>query len=95
MEILLDEMAKKKIKETETEDRKARIYMGGTSCSGAILGLSFNQKEEGDQEVEVDGLTIYVQGDLEEMAPKVHIKYRDSGLKMGFSVSEGEEKNYC
>ena len=67
MEIILDDMAKKKIEETQSDTKKARIYMGGASCSGAILGLSFNEKSEGDKEVEVDGLTIYVQGDLEEM----------------------------
>ena len=52
-----------------------------------MLGLVVSEKKDDDLVVNVDGLEIYLQNGIENISSDLGVDYKDSGLRMGFSVS--------
>jgi Fe-S cluster assembly iron-binding protein IscA len=68
--------------------RKPRIYLAGIGCSSARLGLNIDEPRDGDVEVESEGITFLVEGDVSNVIKSVDVNYESEGLQMGFSVRE-------
>lgn len=61
MEMNISKIALEKIKEAikdYDENTMIRIYVNSVGCSGAMFGIAIDEKREGDEITDVDGLKV-------------------------------------
>lgn len=89
MKINISQSAIDEIKRvTDGNSRKPRIYLAGIGCSSARLGLNIDEPRDGDVEIESDGITFLVEGNVSNVIKSVDVDYESEGIQMGFSVRE-------
>lgn len=94
MIINVSQSAKEEISKIATGERKPRIYLAGIGCSNARLGINIDEPRDGDVEIESQGISFLVEGDVSNVIKSVSINYEAEGLRMGLSVKE-DGANVC
>ncbi len=64
-----------------------RVALMSGGCSGASLGLALDEKKEGDEVAEFEGLTVLIDKTLLTQCDKVYIDYIDADARSGFSIT--------
>ncbi|MCA1906300.1 MAG: IscA/HesB family protein [Desulfarculus sp.] len=66
------------------------MLQAGSCCGGPSLRLVLDEKKDGDQCHEVDGLTYLIAQDLAEQSGTVKVDYVDNGWQQGFVLSSAK-----
>lgn len=77
------------------ENVALRLYVSGGGCRGFQYGLAFDQKNEGDRVIEVQGVRVLVD---EQSAPYLdgsEIDYVESVMGEGFQVNNPNATETC
>ena len=77
------------------EDFGVRIGVEGGGCSGMNYVLGFDQKKDGDQEFEVDGIKIYMHKAHGLYLPGIEIEFQDGLNARGFTFNNPNAKSTC
>lgn len=94
MKISLTEAAKAEIRSlTEGNDKSPKIFFAGFGCSQPKLGVTVDVKRDKDIEVEVEGISFLIEEQLNEIIEEVSIDYESEGIRAGFKISQGSQKN--
>ena len=89
MKISITESAKKELNNISQDNEKGgRIILTGSKCSTGEpqFSLSVDKEKEDDIVVDVEGIKILVQKNLEEIIDNISIDYEEEGLKRGFNI---------
>lgn len=84
------EVAQQRLKEYLQQNNiesSIRVALMSGGCSGASLGLALDEKKEGDEVTELDGLTVIIDKALLTECDKVYIDYIDADQRSGFSIT--------
>ena len=77
------------------EDFGVRIGVEGGGCSGMNYVLGFDQKKDGDQEFEVDGIKIYMHKAHGLYLAGMEIEFQDGLNARGFTFNNPNAKSTC
>jgi iron-sulfur cluster assembly protein len=91
----LKELKSIKSKENIPEDHGLRVGVKGGGCSGFSYILGFDIKKEGDQEFEIEGLTVYMQKSHALYLLGMEVDYLDGLNNRGFSFNNPNAKETC
>lgn len=88
MNITITEKAREEIiNMTKDNDKHGRVIMTGQKCSGGLtFGLSIDKQKDDDNVVDIEGIKLIINKDIQELVGDINIDYEDEGLMMGFSV---------
>jgi iron-sulfur cluster assembly protein len=94
------EGAKKELRKLRTqqelgEDFGVRVGVEGGGCSGMNYVLGFDQKKEGDQEFEVDGIKIFMHKAHGLYLAGMEIEFQDGLNARGFTFNNPNAKSTC
>ncbi|MFC5711164.1 HesB/IscA family protein [Thalassorhabdus alkalitolerans] len=77
----------KQMMEEEGESLKLRIGVKGGGCSGLSYGMGFdNEAQEGDTELEIDGLQVLVDEESAPVIKGLQIDYKENMMGGGFTI---------
>ncbi len=69
---------KQMLEENDKVGQGVKIYLAGMACSGPQFGMKFqSEKEEGDNEVALDGFSFYYDKETAEVLDECVIKFID------------------
>src|SRR5687767_5895899 len=87
----------RKLKEQQElgDDFGVRVGVEGGGCSGMTYVLGFDQKKEGDQEFEVDGIKIFMHKAHGLYLAGMEIEYQQGLNARGFTFSNPNAKSTC
>ncbi len=94
------EGAKKELRKLRTQqelgdDFGVRVGVEGGGCSGMNYVLGFDQKKEGDQEFEVDGIKIFMHKAHGLYLAGMEIEFQDGLNARGFTFNNPNAKSTC
>ena len=94
------EGAKKELRKLRTQqelgdDFGVRVGVEGGGCSGMNYVLGFDQKNEGDQEFEVDGIKIFMHKAHGLYLAGMEIEFQDGLNARGFTFNNPNAKSTC
>lgn len=98
--LTLTEGAIKKVKEFYAQDpslqgKSLRVYVEKGGCSGFNYGFTFDEKKEGDNEVDQAGLRVVVDPQSLPMLKGAVVDYKDDFSGSGFSIKNPNAKSSC
>ena len=98
--ITLTKSAKNRVKEIIAKAKKdcigIRIGIDNTGCSGHSYKIDFaKNKIEGDEEISIDNIKIFVDASATMHILGSKIDYTDNGMESGFTFSNPNEKGRC
>jgi iron-sulfur cluster assembly protein len=77
------------------QDFGVRVGVEGGGCSGMNYVLGYDQKKEGDQEFEVDGLKIFMHKAHGLYLAGMEIEFQDGLNSRGFTFNNPNAKSTC
>ncbi len=82
------EEIKKILRQEGKEDHGIKVYIAGMGCSGPSYGLTIaREPEEGEREIESNGIRIFVSEAVEAYLADSEIDYVETPYGAGFAVS--------
>ena len=98
--ITLTKSAKNRVKEiiakAKNEYIGIRIGIDNTGCSGHSYKIDYaKNKIEGDEEISIDNIKIFVDASATMHCLGSKIDYTDNGMESGFTFSNPNEKGRC
>jgi iron-sulfur cluster assembly protein len=98
--VSLTEGAKKELRKLKDQqelgdDFGVRIGVEGGGCSGMNYVLGFDQKKDGDQEFEIDGIRILMHKAHGLYLAGMEIEFQDGLNARGFTFSNPNAKSTC
>ncbi len=82
------EEIKKILREEGKEDYGVKVYIAGMGCSGPSYGLTLaKEAEEGEKEIESNGIRIFVSEVVEAYLADSEIDYVETPYGSGFAVN--------
>jgi len=98
--ITLTKSAKNRVKEIIAKAKKdcigIRIGIDNTGCSGHSYKIDYaKNKIEGDEEISIDNIKIFVDASATMYILGSKIDYTDNGMESGFTFSNPNEKGRC
>jgi len=88
--LTVTELAVTKLKEymaANKVDSALRISLMNGGCSGMSLGLSLDDKKDGDLSFDKDGIDFIMEPALVEQCGAVNLDYMDSTANAGFALT--------
>jgi iron-sulfur cluster assembly accessory protein len=90
----------KKVREISTGDaslqgKPLRVFVEKGGCSGYSYGFTFEDKKEGDTELDMEGLKVVVDSQSVPMLKGAVIDYKEDFTGSGFSISNPNAKSSC
>ena len=89
------ELRKLRTQQELGEDFGVRVGVEGGGCSGMNYVLGFDQKKEGDQEFEVDGIKIFMHKAHGLYLAGMEIEFQDGLNARGFTFNNPNAKSTC
>ena len=77
------------------DDFGVRVGVEGGGCSGMNYVLGFDQKKDGDQEFEVDGIKIFMHKAHGLYLAGMEIEFQDGLNARGFTFNNPNAKGTC
>jgi iron-sulfur cluster assembly protein len=77
------------------DDFGVRVGVEGGGCSGMNYVLGFDQKKDGDQEFEVDGIKIFMHKAHGLYLAGMEIEFQDGLNARGFTFNNPNAKSTC
>lgn len=77
------------------EDFGVRVGVEGGGCSGMNYVLGFDQKKEGDQEFEVEGIKVFMHKAHGLYLAGMEIEFQDGLNARGFTFNNPNAKSTC
>ena len=77
------------------QDFGVRVGVEGGGCSGMNYVLGYDQKKEGDQEFEVDGLKVFMHKAHGLYLAGIEIEFQDGLNSRGFTFNNPNAKSTC
>ncbi len=71
-------------------DSALRVFMQQGGCSGSALRLSLDEANDGDESVQVAGLTYIIDKQLSQITGDVTVDYVDDGMRQGFMLTSAQ-----
>jgi iron-sulfur cluster assembly protein len=98
--VTLTEGAKKELRKIKhqqelADDFGVRIGVEGGGCSGMNYILGFDQKKEGDQEFEIEGIKIYMHKAHGLYLAGMEVDFQDGLNARGFTFNNPNAKSTC
>ena len=81
--------------ENASEGQHLRIHVGAGGCSGFEYGMSFDEKKDGDQVFESNGVKLLVDPTSLEYLNGCIIDFNDGLAGKGFEISNPNAKSSC
>ena len=81
--------------ENAEEGQHLRILVGAGGCSGFEYGMSFDEKKDGDQLFESNGVKLLVDPTSLEYLNGCTIDFNDGLSGKGFEISNPNAQNSC
>ena len=99
-QVTLSEKAVAKIKEyaekmPEAKGKSFRVYVQGGGCSGFSYGFMFDEKREGDQAIQVEGVTCLVDAQSLMFINGAVVDFVEGLNGSGFTVKNPNVKSTC
>ncbi|HVK59685.1 MAG TPA: iron-sulfur cluster assembly accessory protein [Candidatus Kapabacteria bacterium] len=82
-------------KEGNSVGKGLRVFIEQGGCSGLQYGMVFDEKREGDHEVEFHGVAVRVDNISAEYIKGAIVDYSDSLTGGGFKISNPRAKTSC
>lgn len=100
MMIVITETASDKIKEMLAEQQTPglflRIGVAAGGCSGFSYSMGFDdERKESDQEIDINGLKIAIEGQSLRLLNGVEIDYKESTMGGGFTIENPNAVATC
>lgn len=98
--LTLTEAAVNKVKEIYAGDqtlqgKSLRIFVEKGGCSNLQYGFAFDQKQDGDVALPMEGLDVVVDSASSDYLKGCTIDYKDSFGSSGFAISNPNAKKTC
>ncbi|MEJ6981938.1 iron-sulfur cluster assembly accessory protein [Pedobacter sp. P351] len=77
------------------KDFGVRVGVEGGGCSGMNYVLGFDQKKDGDQEFEVEGITVFMHKAHGLYLAGMEIEFQDGLNARGFTFNNPNAKSTC
>jgi iron-sulfur cluster assembly protein len=99
LKITITEKAAEKIKaaieKQGKKDAALRLYVSGGGCSGFQYGLAFDEKNDGDQVIESQGVRVLVDRESVQYLDGSEVDYVESVMGEGFMVNNPNATETC
>jgi iron-sulfur cluster insertion protein len=79
----------------DSENKPLRIFVGGGGCSGFQYGFQFDEKREGDNVLELSGITVVVDPQSATYLRDSTVDYVEDFRGAGFSVTNPQATGGC
>ncbi len=89
------ELRKLKTQQELSEDFGVRVGVEGGGCSGMNYVLGFDQKKDGDQEFEVEGIRVFMHKAHGLYLAGMEIEFQDGLNARGFTFNNPNAKSTC
>ncbi|HEY0057208.1 MAG TPA: iron-sulfur cluster assembly accessory protein [Pedobacter sp.] len=89
------ELRKLKTQQELSEDFGVRVGVEGGGCSGMNYVLGFDQKKDGDQEFEVEGIKVFMHKAHGLYLAGMEIEFQDGLNARGFTFNNPNAKSTC
>ncbi len=98
--VTLSEKAVTKIKEytekmPEAKGKQFRVYVQGGGCSGFSYGFMFDEKRDGDNEIQASGVSCLIDPQSLMLIKGATIDFVEGLTGAGFSVENPNAKTSC
>ena len=93
----MTDSAKERVKNLINDEtgNHLRVFVQGGGCSGFQYGLAFDEKRDGDEEIEMDGFTILVDKWSGPYLDGVTVDYVDGLTGAGFKFDNPNATGSC
>jgi len=99
LKITITEKAAEKVKaameKQGKKDAALRLYVSGGGCSGFQYGLAFDEKNDGDQVIESQGVRVLVDRESAQYLDGSEVDYVESVMGEGFMVNNPNATETC
>jgi len=89
------ELRKLRDQQEHGENFGVRVGVTGGGCSGMNYVLGFDQKKDGDQEFEIDGIKIFMHKAHGLYLAGMEIEFKDGLNSRGFTFNNPNAKSTC
>lgn len=89
------ELRKLKDQQELADDLGVRIGVVGGGCSGMNYVLAYDQKKEGDQEFDVDGIKVFMHKSHGLYLAGMEVEFLDGLNSRGFTFNNPNAKTTC
>jgi iron-sulfur cluster assembly protein len=95
--LTMTDSAKSRVKNLINDEtgKNLRVFVQGGGCSGFQYGLAFDEKREGDEEIEMDGFTVLVDKWSGPYLDGVTVDFVDGLTGAGFKFDNPNATGSC
>jgi len=86
---------KELMKQQGAEEMGLRVFVTGGGCAGYSYGMAFDDAADGDAIAEVEGLSVFVDGESLPILEGATVDYIDDISGSGFTISNPNAVRTC
>ncbi len=86
---------REQVSKPENAGKHLRLYVEQGGCSGMQYGMTFDEKREGDQMAEQDGMTVLVDAFSAQYLRGTMVDFSDALTGGGFKIMNPNAKQSC